>query len=92
MQINLSLCRTSDLLAVSSAIVMALINMYHLHMCKIVNKCKQIMLAEKMWWKSHCVYPEIIQSSLMGRLQEKSLEYNNCLYIASMSKQRVRDP
>ena len=43
-----------------------------------------VMAAEKMWWKSQSVYPpEMIQTSLLGRLQKKSLEHNECLYVTS---------
>ena len=40
------------------------------------------MAAEKMWWKSQSVYPpEMIQTSLLGRLQKKSLEHNEaCMW------------
>ena len=52
-----------------------------------------MMAAEKMWSKLHCVYPpEIMQTTLLGRLQKKSLQHNDCLYIASLSEQVVRKP
>ena len=45
--------------------------MYHLRMRKILEG-KQIMTAEKLQLKSHCVYPpEIIRTSSLGRLQKK---------------------
>ena len=53
---------------------------------------KQIMVAEKMWYKSHVVYPEIIQTILLGKLQIKSLEYNDCLYAVSMLKWSIKKP
>ena len=54
---------------------------------------KQIMTAEKIWQKSHCVYPpEIIQTSMLGRLQKKSLEHNDCLYVTFILQERVRKP
>ena len=46
-----------------------------------------------MQQKSHRAYPpEIIQTSLLGRLQKKSLEHNDCLYAASILEKRVRKP
>ena len=51
------------------------------------------MAAEKMLLKSYRVYlPEIIQTSSLDRLQKKSLERNDCLYVASASELRVRKP
>ena len=51
------------------------------------------MAAEKMWSKLHCVYPpEIMQTTLLGRLQKKSLQHNDCLYVASLLGQVVRKP
>lgn len=52
---------------------------------------KQIMAAEKMRWKSYCVYPiKITEISSLGKLQEKLMEHNNCFYVASISKWRIR--
>ena len=52
-----------------------------------------MMAAEKMWSKLHCVYsPEIMQTTLLGRLQKKSLQHNDCLYVASLLGQVVRKP
>ena len=34
-------------------------------------------------WCLQC-YPEIIQTSTLGRLQKKSLEHSDCLYVASV--------
>ena len=52
--------------------------------CTEVLEGKQIIAAEKMWWKSQSVCPpEMIQTSLLGRLQKKSLEHNECFYVAS---------
>ena len=54
---------------------------------------KQIMVAEKMQYKSHLVYPPgIIQTILLGKLQIKSLEYNDCLYAVSMLKWNIKKP
>ena len=51
-----------------------------------------MMAAEKMWSKLHSVYPpEIMQTTLLGRLQKKSLQHD-CLYVASLSEQVVRKP
>ena len=51
------------------------------------------MAAEKMLQKSHRVYlPEIIQTSWLGRLQKKSWERNDCLYVVSVSELRVKKP
>ena len=33
--------------------------------------------------------PEIIQTSVLGRLQKKSLGHNDCLYVASVSQRTV---
>ena len=65
--------------------------MYYLCMCQNfwkVNKSWRQKIS-----KSHCVYPpEIIQTSSLGSLHKKSLEHNNCLYVASVLQQRVRKP
>ena len=53
---------------------------------------KQIMAAEKMRQKSHCVYPEIIQTSSLGRLQKKSLKHNDSLHVQFITQWRVRNP
>ena len=58
--------------------------------CAKILEGKQIM-AEKMY-KSHVVYPQIIQTILLGKLQIKSLEYNDCLYAVSMSKWSIKKP
>ena len=51
------------------------------------------MVAEKMWLKSHRIYPpEIIQTTWLGRLQKKILEHDDCLYVVSILQQRVRKP
>ena len=39
---------------------------------------KQVMEAEKMWYKSHVCPPEITQTNLLIRLQKKPLEHNDC--------------
>ena len=52
---------------------------------------KQITAAEKMWQKSHCVYPhKIIQTSSLGRQQKNSMEHNDCLYVVSILQWRIR--
>ena len=39
---------------------------------------KQITAAERMWQKSHYVYPhKIIQTGSLGRQQKDSMEHNN---------------
>ena len=44
------------------------------------------MTAEKMRRKSHRVYPpDMIQTTSLGRLQKKSLEQEDWLYVASLS-------
>ena len=90
LQINLSSCRTSDyFLSLSLMRTHQELKVY----CTKFLKGKQIMVAEKMWQKSHCVYPlEIIQINLLGRLQKNSLEHNDCLYAASVSEWSVRKP
>ena len=51
------------------------------------------MGAEKMWQKLHHVYPpEIIQASMLSRLQKKPLEHNDCFCVASALQQRVSRP
>ena len=50
------------------------------------------MASEKTGWKSHCIHPEIIQTSFLGRLQKKSLEHKDCLYVASVWYWTVRKP
>ena len=35
---------------------------------------------------------EIIETSSLGRLQKKSLEHNDCLYVTSISERGVRKP
>ena len=40
---------------------------------------KQIMIVERM----RAYPPKIIQSSSLGRLQKKSMEDSDCLYVAS---------
>ena len=40
---------------------------------------------------TYCIYPpEIVQTNLLGRLQKKSMEHNNCLYGAYLLQWRVR--
>lgn len=52
---------------------------------------KQTMAAEKMRWKSYCVYSiKVTEISSLGKLQEKLMEHNNCFYVASISKWRIR--
>ena len=52
---------------------------------------KQITAAEKIWQKSHCVYPhKIIQTSSLGRQQKNSMEHNDCLYVVSILQWRIR--
>ena len=67
---------------------------HHLKMyCAKSLEGRPIIVAEKMQWKSHRVYPpEIIQTSLLGWLQKKSMEHNECLYAASISERSVRKP
>ena len=82
-------------LAVSPAIVMQTrqeLKMYYLRLCKIfVKVCNSWQ--QKMQQKSTHVYPpEIIKTSSWGRRQKKSLEHNDCLYVAFVSKWRVRKP
>ena len=90
MQTNHSSCTTSDhyFLCVSSHChgTHQELKMYYLHTCAKFLKDKQIMVAEKKRQKSHCIYhPEIIQTSSMVRMQKKSLEHNDCLYVASIT-------
>ena len=47
---------------------------------------KQVMEAEKMWYKSHVCPPEITQTNLLIRLQKKPLEHN--LYAVSVSQRK----
>ena len=43
--------------------------------------------------KSLSIYlPEIIQTRLLGGLQKKSLEHNDCLYVTSVLERRVKKP
>ena len=49
------------------------------------------MAGEKMRLKSRVHSPEIIQISLLGRLQE-TLEHNDCFYAASVLEQRIKKP
>ena len=61
-----------------------------IQVCTKFQVHKQIMAAEKMWQKSYCVYPpDIIQTSLLDRLQKKSFEQNDCFYVASVLQWRV---
>ena len=51
------------------------------------------MEAEKMWWKSHPLYPhEVIQTSSLGRPQKKSVGHNDCFYVTPVLQWRVRKP
>ena len=90
MQTNLSSCTTSDhyFLCVSSHChgTRQELKMYYVQTCAKVLEDKQIMVAEKRQQNSHCIYhPEIIQTSSMVRMQKKSLEHNDCLYVASIT-------
>ena len=95
MQINLSSCRTSDhyfslsLQRLSwDSLGTKKISSTHAQNLWKVNKWRQ-----KRCGRNHIVYlPEIIQTSLLGRLEKKSLEHNDCLYVAYLSQQRVRKP
>ena len=49
-------------------------------------KGKQFMVAEGMLYKSHNVYPEIIQTGWLDRLQKNLLKYNDCLYVEENQK------
>ena len=95
MQINLSSCRTSDhyfslSLQQLSWGLLRFKNVSSQNSAKFFEG-KQITAAEKMWQKSHCVYPhEIIQTSSLGRQQENSMEHNDCLYVVSILKWRIR--
>ena len=65
----------------------------HIYTCTNFLEGKQITAAEKMWYKSHHVYPaETTQISSLGRLQKKLLEHNDCLYGAFVLERRVRKP
>ena len=95
MQINLSSCRTSDQyfslpLQQLSWDLLGTKTVSSQASAKIFEG-KQIMAAEKMWQKSHCVYPhEIIQTSSLGRQQKNSMEHNDCLYVVSILQWRIR--
>ena len=89
MQINLSSCRTSDhyfslSLQQLSWGLLRFKNVSSQTSAKFFEG-KQITAAEKMWQKSHCVYPhKIIQTSSLGRQQKNSMEHNDCLYVVSI--------
>ena len=90
MQTNHSSCATSDdyFLCVSSHCQCTCqeLKMYYLHTCAKFLEDKQIMVVEKKGKNSHCIYhPETIQTSSMVRMQKKSLEHNDCLYVASIT-------
>ena len=90
LQINLSSWRTSDYyLSLSlqrlSWDSLRTKNVSFTHAENIL-KGKQIMATEKIRQKSHRVYPpEIMQTSLVVRLQKKSLEHNDCLQVAQIA-------
>ena len=96
MQINLSSCRTSDhyfsqSLQQLSCDLLGIKNVSSQASAKFFEG-KQIAAAEKIWQKSHCVYPhiQIIQSSSLGRQQKNSVEHNDCLYVVSILQWRIR--
>ena len=82
MQINLSSCRTSDhyfslSLQQLSWDLLGTKNVSSQASAKFFEG-KQITVAKKMWYKSHCVYPhKIIQTGSLGRQQKNSMENNN---------------
>ena len=93
MQINLSLCRTSDhyfslslqRLSWDSLGTKNVSSTHAQNFWKVI-KCRQ-----KRCGRNHIVYsPEIIQTSSLVRLQKKSLEHNDCLHVACLSPWRVR--
>ena len=57
---------------------------------------KQIMMAEKMWQKSHCdsggYTPDIINQLAAQTAENTIFEHNNCLFVAFVSQWRVRKP
>ena len=95
MQINLSSCRTSDhyfslSLQQLSCSLLGTKNVSSQNSAKFFEG-KQITEAEKMWQKSHFVYPhKIIQSSSLGRQQKNSMEHNDCLYVVSVLQRRIK--
>ena len=97
MQISISFCRTSDhYLSVIPAIFKGRFfrnkKMYHLHFPKFLEG-KQIMAVDEMQQKSHCVSPpETTQTCSLGRRQKKSVEHNDCLYVASLLLKSHKTP
>ena len=96
MQINLSSCRTSDhyfSLSLQQLLwdLLGTKNVASQASTKFFEG-KQITAAEKMWQKSHCVYPHkiIIQTSSLGRQQKNSIAHNDCLYVVSILQWRIR--
>ena len=64
-----------------------------IYTCPKFLKGTQIMMAEKIWQKSHHIYlPEITKTCFLGRPQKKLLEHNGCLQIAPTLEQRVTEP
>ena len=82
MQINLSSCRTSDhyfslSLQQLSWDFLGTKNVSSQASAKSFEG-KQITAAERMWQKTHYVYPhKIIQTGSLGRQQKSSMEHNN---------------
>ena len=80
MQINHSSCRTSDhyfLLSLQQLSwgLLGTKNVSSQASAKF-SEGKQITAAEKIWQKSHCVYPhKIIQTNSVGRQQKNSMEH-----------------
>ena len=95
MQINLFSCRNSDhyfslSLQQLSRDLLGTKNISSQASAKFFEG-KQRRAAEKMWQKSHCVYPhKIIQTSSLGKQQKNSMEHNDCLYVVSISQWRIR--
>ena len=89
MQINPSLCRTSDHYFSLSLQQLSRdsLGAKNLSKAHAQNFCK----VKQLWLqKSHRVFPEIVQTSPLGRLQRKSLKHSNCFYVASISQRRGR--
>ena len=88
MQINLSSCRSSD--------HYISLSLQRLSWDSLGTKNVSSMHAQSFWkvnksWhqkrcgRNYGCPPEIIQTSLLDRLQKKSLEHSDCLYISSTS-------
>ena len=78
-------------LTISPVVVMGLVRNWKCIILDFCKKEKNITAAEKIWSKSHCVYPhKIMQTSSLGRQQKYSVEHNDCFYVVSILQWRIR--